>query len=101
MRYLGALRGAGTLFGENDPLGRADYELDGYVVRPGEVKASGEIRMNAEILEAASGRQDLSLKTDDGRTLLIRFSGKRPKAASDYAHVDVHGGLPDAPKWKR
>lgn len=101
MRYLGALRGAGTLFGAVEPLGHVDYEFDGYLVRPGEVVASGEIRMDADALNAAFGRQDLSLKTEDGRTLQIRFSGKRLKATSDYAHADVHGGLPDAKSWKR
>ena len=37
MRYLGALRGAGTLVGATGPFGRADYELDGYLMKPGEV----------------------------------------------------------------
>ena len=37
MRYLGALRGAGTLGGATGPFGRADYELDGYLMKPGEV----------------------------------------------------------------
>ncbi len=101
MRYLGALRGAGTLFGEIEPLGRVDYEFDGYLVRPGEVVASGEVRMHADALTSAFARQDLSLKTDDGRTLRIRFSGKRQRMASDYAHADVHGGLPDAKDWAR
>ena len=101
MRYLGALRGAGMLFGKVEPLGRVDYEFDGYMVRPGEVVASGEVRMEAELLNSVFARQDLSLHTDDGRTLLLRFSGKRHKPTSDYAHVDVHGGLPDAKAWRR
>jgi hypothetical protein len=82
-------------------LGQADYELDGYLMRPGEVVASGEIRMDAEVLNQAFGRRDLSLQTDDGRTLGVRFSGKRLDSTSSAAHADITGGLPDAEKWRR
>jgi hypothetical protein len=101
MRYLGALRGAGMIVGESGPLGRADYDLDGYLMRPGEVVASGEIRMKPEELNEAFGRGGLSLQTDDGRTLGLRFSGKRLNPASIAAHADVRGGLPDAGDWLR
>lgn len=37
MRYLGVLRGAGDLLGEAGPIGRIDYDLDGYLMKPGEV----------------------------------------------------------------
>jgi hypothetical protein len=101
MRYLGAIRGTGTLLGETGLLGRVDYEFDGYLMRPGEVVASGEIRMDADALNAAFGQRDLSLQTDDGRTLGVRFSGKRLSPTSDIAHADVRGGLPDAEEWGR
>ena len=102
MQYLGALRGAGLLVDAGGaPLGRADYELDAYLMRPGEVVASGEIRMAAEALNAAFGRRDLSLRTDDGRTLGVRFSGKRLSTTTDAAHADIRGGLPDARAWRR
>jgi hypothetical protein len=102
MQYLGALRGAGTLVDAGGAeLGRADYELDAYLMRPGEVVASGEIRMDPEALNAAFGRRDLSLQTDDGRTLGVRFSGKRLSRSSDLAHADIQGGLPDATAWRR
>ena len=101
MRYLGALRGSGTIVGGTGSLGRADYDLDAYLVKPGEVVASGEIRMQADELNEAFGRRDLSLQTDDGLTLGLRFSGKRLNAASIAAHVDVTGGLPDAKNWPR
>ncbi len=101
MRYLGALRGAGVLVGATGPLGRADYELDGYLVKPGEVVASGEIRMKSEELNEAFGRRDLSLRTEDGRVLELRFSGKRLSATSNAAHADVRSGLPDAKDWRR
>ena len=101
MKYLGALHGAGMLVDPEGPLGRVDYELDAYLVHLAEVVASGEIRMNPEELKEAFGKRDLSLQTDDGRTLSLRFSGKRPGAASDAAHVDVRGGLPDAKEWRR
>lgn len=101
MQYLGALRGAGVLIGTAGPLGRVDYELDAYLVRPAEVVASGEIRMNPEELNEAFGQRDLNLQTDDGRTLGLRFSGKRLSPTSDAAHVDIRGGLPDAKQWRR
>ncbi len=101
MRYLGALRGSGVIVGQTGPLGRADYDLDGYLMKPGEVVASGEIRMQAGELNEAFGRRDLSLQTDDGRMLGLRFSGKRLNSASTVAHADVRGGLPDAKDWRR
>jgi hypothetical protein len=101
MRYLGALRGAGVLVDGRGQLGRANYDLDGYLMRPGEVVASGEIRMKAEELNDAFGRRDLSLQTDDGLTLGVRFSGKRLSVTSSVAHADVRDGLPDAKKWRR
>ena len=101
MRYLGVLRGTGTLVGETGPLGRVDYEFDGYLMRPGEVVASGEIHMKADELNEAFGRRDLGLQTDDGRTLGVRFSGKRLSQTSVVAHADIRGGLPDAKDWRR
>jgi hypothetical protein len=101
MRYLGPLRGTGTLTSDSGPLGQVSYELDGYLTQPGEVVASGEIHMNADALNAAFNRRDLSLKTDDGRTLGIRFSGKRTSSTSDVAHADVRGGLPETKEWTR
>lgn len=101
MQYLGHLRGAGMLIGGTLPLGRVDYDFDTYRTRPGEVIASGEVRMGAEGLSAAFGRNDLSLQTDDGLTLGLRFSAKRRGAANDVAHADIKGGLPDAGKWRR
>ncbi len=101
MRYLGALRGAGMIVGEAGPLGRADYELDAYLLKPGEVVASGEIRMKPEELNEAFGRRDLSLQTEDGRMLGLRFSGRRVNQASNAAHADIRGGLPDAKDWRR
>ncbi len=101
MRYLGSLRGTGMVMGGSGPLGRADYDLDAYQLKPGEVVASGEIRMQAAALNDAFGRRDLSLQTDDGRTLSLHFSGKRLNSSSTAAHADVRGGLPDAENWSR
>lgn len=101
MRYLGALRGAGTLVGATGPFGRAYYELDGYLMKPGEVVASGEIRMKPEELNEAFGRRDLSLRTEDGRVLELHFSGKRLDHTSNAAHADIRSGLPDAKDWPR
>ena len=83
------------------PLGRVDYEFDGYLMKPGEVVASGEIRMDADRLNEVFGRRDLRLQTDDGRLLDLRFSGKRVSSRTSAAHADVKGGLPDANDWQR
>ena len=100
MRHLGILQGSGMVESGGHALGRADYELDGYLMKPGQVVASGEVRMAAGALHNAFGRSDLMLRTDDGRLLPIRFSGKGP-AAADIAHVDVREGLPPPDAWKR
>lgn len=99
MRYLGELHGAGHLKIGDQTIGRADYEIDGYMVRVGEVTGSGEIRMSAESLKEIFGRTDVLLETHDGRLLGIRFSEKRLQPASDTAHVDVTGDLPPASDW--
>jgi hypothetical protein len=101
MRHLGVLRGSGTLESHDEVLGRVDYEFDGYLMRPGEVVASGEIRMAADALTNAFGRRNIALRTDDGRVLAIRFSAKRQGTPKDAAHVDVHDGLPPEQEWQR
>ena len=99
MRYLGGLRGEGTLTLGDIDLGRVDYELDGYATPPaGHVSASGEIRTAPAVLKKAFGRRDLKLVTQDGRHLGLRFSDK--KGTGDYAHVDVTSGLPDPKNWR-
>lgn len=101
MRHLGVLRGSGTLEASGEVVGRVDYEFDGYVMRPGEVVASGEIRMKADALSDALGRRNLSLRTDDGRVLGIRFSARRVGTPDNAAHADVHDGLPPEKDWRR
>jgi hypothetical protein len=101
MQYLGVMRGSGVLACGEEPMGRADYDIDGFLTRPGEVVGSGEIRMSPEALSNAFGRQGLQLTTDDGRVLQVRFSGKRLDAASDAAHADITGQLPGAAEWRR
>lgn len=88
MRFPGALRGSG-------PVQSGEQAM-----RPGEVVASGESRMDAEALNVVFGRNDLYLRTDDGRLLAIRFSGKRT-STGDAAHADVCSGLPDEKQWRR
>ena len=101
MRFIGRLKGGGMLMGGGEAFGRAEFELDGFVTRPGEVVASGELRVAAEALSKAFGRRDLSLVTDDGRVLSMRFSGRRPGASGGAAHVDVVGDLPPEKEWRR
>jgi hypothetical protein len=101
MRYLGVMRGSGSMACLGQPMGRADYEFDGFQTRPGEIVASGEIRMAPEELSQAFGRVNLQLTTDDGRILDVRFSGKRLDPSSGAAHADVGGDLPSASQWRR
>jgi len=101
MRHLGVLRGSGVLDCKGEAIGRVEYELDGYFVRQGEIVASGEVHMDAALLAGAFGRNGLTLRTDDGLALSIRFSGKRLPPSSTVAHVDVRDGLPDEKAWRR
>lgn len=101
MRYLGVIRGDGTMASGDEELGRAHYEIEGFLIRPGEVAGSGEIRMPAEALGRVFGRRDLHLTTDDGRVISVRFSGKRLAAGSDVAHADFSGALPEVSAWRR
>jgi hypothetical protein len=101
MRHLGVLRGSGILERNGEVIGPADYEFDGYLLKQGEVVGSGEMHMDADILADAFGRNDLILRTADGRTLSIRFSGKPPPAGRTVAHADVRTGLPAEREWRR
>ena len=95
MRYLGAIRGAGTLgLTDGKILGPAEYDIDGFVTHTGEIVGSGELRMRPPLLGAAFGRRDLCLTTDDGQTLALRFSGSQLAPNCAAAHVDVTGGFP-------
>ena len=101
MRHLGVLRGSGILERNGEAIGQTDYEFDGYLLKQGEVVASGEMRMDAGVLADAFGRNDLILRTADGRTLSIRFSGKLPPTGRTVAHADVRSGLPAEREWRR
>jgi len=101
LRYLGVMRGSGWLACGGEPLGRVEYEIDGYLTQPGEIVGSGEIRMAPGDLDNAFGRRGLQLTTDQGRVLDVRFSGKRNDAGSGAAHADIGGDLPPASQWRR
>lgn len=45
--------------------------------------------MAADALSDAFGRRDLTVRTDEGRVLAIRFSGRRHGTPEDAAHVEV------------
>lgn len=100
MQYLGGIHGAGALQAGDKTLARADFDFDGYLMKPGQVTSCGEIRMAPEALREVFGRKDLRLLTDDGRLLSIQFSEKRLRAASNAAHVNVAGDLPIASEWR-
>jgi hypothetical protein len=101
MRHLGTLRGRGTLSCDGIVLGAADYEIDGFCTRPGEVVGSGEITMAPAELANAFGRRDLELATEDGMVLSLRFSGGRLGSRAAAAHADITGGLPAEDAWRR
>jgi len=82
-------------------LGTATYEIDGYLVKPGEVAASGELRMTPRDLARAFGLPNLRLQTDNGRMLSVRFSGRKLTSGCSAAHADFGGDLPDATAWTR
>ena len=100
MRYLGGLRGDGTLKCGSETIARAAYDFDGFLQKGGHVTGSGEIRMSPGKLKSVFGRKNLQLLTDDGHTLSLRFSESRLRSASDAAHVDISSGLPPASRWR-
>jgi hypothetical protein len=100
-RYLGVMRGGGSLACDGQALGRVEYEIEGFLKGAGEIVASGEIRMVPAQLDEAFGRRDLRLTTDEGRVLGVRFSGRRRDIGTMAAHVDIEGDLPPADQWTR
>ena len=101
IQFLGRLTGAGTLACDGEAMGHATFEIDGFRTRTGEVVGSGEIRMSPAELDRAFGRTNLTLTTDEGRVLAVRFSGKRHNASENAAHGDITGDLPAAKHWRR
>jgi hypothetical protein len=101
MRFLGKLRGSGTLASADETIGPADYELDGYVIRPGAIVASGELRMPSSTLQRAFERRGLRLVTAEGRVLPVRFTGRPSDRGRDAVHVDISEGLPTEKEWRR
>ncbi|HEX9329656.1 MAG TPA: hypothetical protein VF915_24225 [Reyranella sp.] len=101
IQFLGRLSGAGALACDGEDMGRATFEIDGFRTRTGEVVGSGEIRMIPAELDRAFGRTNLTLTTDEGRVLAVRFSGKRHNASENAAHADITGDLPAAKHWQR
>ncbi len=94
MQYLGGIRGGGTITCDGEMFARADYDFDGFLLKPGQATGSGEIRTSPETLQKIFGRKDLQLLTDDGRIFNLRFSEKNMPSASNAAHVDITGELP-------
>ncbi|GAB5468324.1 MAG: hypothetical protein Kilf2KO_13540 [Rhodospirillales bacterium] len=99
MRYLGGLRGSGTVTCGDRSVAGVDYDFDGFLTGPGEVTANGEIRMPADAMREAFAQRDVLLQTDDGRKLKLRFSEKKLDPDCDAAHVDVTGDLPAQSDW--
>jgi hypothetical protein len=93
VRYLGGLRGLGVLCLGTTTVGRAEYDFEGYLTKPGEVTGSGEIRTTVEALKQVFGRKDVHLLTDDGKLFDLKFSQMVLTETSKSAHVDVTGEL--------
>lgn len=100
MRFLGKMRGSGTVASADGAIGPADYELDGYVVRPGSIVASGELRMASAALARAHGGADVRLTTANG-TFALRFTGKPSDRGGDVTHIEISEGLPAEKDWRR
>jgi hypothetical protein len=83
------------------PIARTEYDLDGFRSKAGEVTGCGEIRLPPLALKEVFGRNDLQLRTDEGRLLKLRFSEKRLSSDVRAAHVDLVGELPAAADWRR
>jgi hypothetical protein len=100
MRYLGKLHGTGLLVQEGEISAPTEYELDGYMVRPGQITVAGEIRASSEALARSFGRKGLHLRTEDGRMLDLTFSDKILAPQARAANVDVAGNLPSVAEWR-
>jgi hypothetical protein len=101
MHYLGGMSGSGVLTCDGAEIARATYDFDGFFHKTAGVTGSGEIRLSAPALRSVFGRERVQLFTDEGRLLDLRFSEKTLPSASDSAHVDVAGDLPDPRNWRR
>lgn len=100
MRYLGSLSGSGIVICDGKEVGRAAYDFDGFLQPKIGITSSGEIRVEAGILQSVFGRNDIQLRTDDGRVFALRFSEKKLLAAAESAHVEVTGELPVQQDWR-
>lgn len=102
MHYLGGISGNGVLICNGKEVARASYDFDGYLRPPTGIISCGEIQLCASTLHDVFGRDDVQIRTDDGRILDLRFSDKKIDLAADTAHVDVTGDLPASPQnWRR
>ncbi len=101
MQYLGGISGNGVLVCDGKDVTTAYYDFDGFLRPSKEVVGCGEIRLTAGALKAVFGRNDVQIRTDDGRLLNLKFSEKALSLAADAASVDVSGDLPAPPHWRR
>ena len=100
MQYLGRLHGAGVLTYDDVAIARANYDLDGFLAKPGYVTSAGEISASHETLKKVFGRNGVQLQTDDGRVFNLRFTEKKLSVGSGAASVDVNGDLSPAAEWR-
>lgn len=97
MRYPGGASGKGVLLCAGREVARAAYDFDSFCSEPAGITGSGEIRLSAATLRDVFGRNDVQLRTDDGRLMDLRFSEKLLLSASSVAHVDVTRTWSNAP----
>jgi hypothetical protein len=101
MLYLGGISGSGMIKYNGEEIARATYDFDGFFHKSVGVTGSGEIRSTPNALKSVFGRGGVQLFTEDGRLLDLRFSEKSLPSASEVAHVDVTGDLPNSQSWRR
>jgi hypothetical protein len=101
MHYLGGISGSGVIKCDGEGVARATYDFDGFFHKTTGVTGSGEIRLSAAVLKNLFGRKNVQLFTDDGRLLDLKFSERTLPSASEAAHVDVTGDLPNPRSWRR
>jgi len=102
MEYLGSISGTGTLVQHGEDIARATYDFEGYRTTHAGITCCGEIGSSPGVLVTIFGLTDIQLRTDAGKLLEIRFSGKTLKPSQDFAHVDVKGDIPGHKRdWSR
>lgn len=93
MQYLGRVSGTGVLTHGDREIGRADFDFERYQQKVGSPTCTGEIEANPNVLRSVFGRNDVWLRTGDGRAVRLRFTDKALRAGSNIVNVDAAGDV--------